>query len=178
MNLVIDSISCFNANDASIHAQPTGGTLPISYSWSNSITGVDSIHNLTPGNYSITISDATGCTGTGTTIITQPAQLSYTANFTDILCNGANDGSITLTPSGGTPSYSYQWNPAQGNTSSATGLNAGSYSVTILDANSCSVTVSSTITEPTLLTATVATTNASCDASLDGTATATVSSNN
>lgn len=175
VNLIVDSISCFNADDAAIRAQPTGGTLPISYTWSNSITGVDSISNLTPGNYSVTISDATGCSGTGTTTITQPTPLSYIANFVNIFCNGANDGSITLTPNGGTPSYSYQWNPAQGNTPSATGLNAGSYSITILDANGCSITASSSITEPTPLNATVTTTNASCDASIDGIAMATVS---
>ncbi len=174
VNLIIDSISCFGASDAIIHAQSTGGTLPITYSWSNAVTGVDSIKNLAPGNYSITISDATGCTGTGNTTVTQPTQLSYTANFINILCNGANDGSITITPSGATPAYSYQWNPAQGNTSSATGLAAGNYSVTVFDSHNCTVTVSSSITEPAALTATVAKTDASCDASLDGTATATV----
>ncbi len=174
VNLLIDSISCFGTNDAVIQAQPTGGTLPLNYSWSNSVTGVDSINNLAPGNYSVTISDASGCTGTGSTSITQPTQLSYTANFVNILCNGANDGSITITPSGGNPGYSYQWNPALGNTASATGLAAGNYSVTVFDSHNCTVTVSSAITEPAALTISIAKTDASCDASLDGTATATV----
>jgi len=174
VNLIVDSISCFNANNGIIRAQPTGGTLPISYTWSNSITGIDSIKNLTPGSYSVTISDASGCTGTGNAVLTQPTQLSYTANFVNILCNGANDGSITLSPSGGTPSYSYLWNPAQGNTSSATGLSAGNYSVTISDSRNCTVTVSSTVSEPSALAITLTKTNASCEASLDGTASVTV----
>ncbi len=52
---------------------------------------------------------------------------SYTANFTNILCNGDNNGTITISPTGGTPAYTYQWAPAQPNDSALTGLAAGNY---------------------------------------------------
>jgi len=172
LDLLVDSISCFGANDAKIRVDH--GSIAAQYSWSNGITGVDSITNLAPGNYSVTVTFPTGCVSTGTVSILQPTQLSYSANFTNILCHGANNGTITITPSGGVPAYSYQWSPAQANTSNLTGLAAGSYSVTVFDSHQCTVSASSTISEPAALTVSVVKTDASCDASLDGTATATV----
>lgn len=172
VNLILDSISCFGANDAILHALPAGGTQPISYSWSNNTSGVDSIKNLSPGNYAVTITDAQSCTGTAGTTVTQPSQLSYTANFTNILCNGDNNGTITIAASGGSGSYTYQWSPAQPNTAALTGLAAGNYAVTVTDAHACSLTVASVISEPAALTLGVTTTNTSCETSNDGTATA------
>lgn len=169
--LVLDSISCFGANDAVLRAIPAGGSLPINYQWSNNVNGPDSIANLAPGTYSVTITDAQTCTGTASTSFTQPTQLSYTANFTNILCNGDNNGTITITPSGGTPGYNYQWSPAQPNDSALTGLSAGNYAVTVSDAHNCTITAASTISEPPALTIAVATVNASCDVSNDGSAT-------
>lgn len=174
VNLLLDSISCNGASDAVLHAQINGGVPPITYNWSTGASNIDSIQNLAPGSYSVTVADASGCSGADTVVITEPAALSYTANFTNIICNGANNGSILVVPSGGTTAYNYQWSPAQANTGNLTGLSAGMYSVTVVDAHSCTVSVSSTITEPAPLTVNVTTTNASCDASLDGTALATV----
>lgn len=175
VNMVIDSISCFGNNDGGITAQPLGGNGTISYSWSNNVQNTNVISNLSPGIYSVTISDAQNCTGTASTTLTQPAQLSYSANFTNVTCFGANDGIIAITPSGGTPNYNYQWSPTQPNAGTATGLPAGNYAITVTDANNCSLSLSSAISEPAAINLSLAQTNASCDASLDGTATATVS---
>ncbi len=175
VNLVIDSISCYGSSDAVIHAQAVGGTLPINYTWSTNVTGTtDSIANLAPGTYSVTTSDAYSCTGSATTAISEPPQLSYSANFTNILCNGDSNGTIAVTPTGGTPAYHYNWNPAQPDAATATGLPAGPYSITVTDSRGCSVSLSGPINEPTAITVAIAKTNATCETSLDGTAIATV----
>ena len=95
-------------------------------------------------------------------------------NPTNVLCNGGNNGSATVTAGGGTPNYTYAWAPAGGNTSTGNGLSAGSYTVTVTDANGCTATASVTITEPALLTATIgATINISCNGGTNGSATVT-----
>src|SRR5205814_7026682 len=72
----------------------------------------------------------------------------------NVQCNGGNDGSVTVTPGGGTIPYTYNWSssPLQ-TTSTATGLTAGTYTVTVTDAHSCTAISSATITQPTMLTA-------------------------
>ena len=72
-----------------------------------------------------------------------------TASQTDILCSGANTGSATAIPAGGSGTYTYLWNTVPVQTSiTATGLAAGTYSVTVTDGNGCTATASATITEP------------------------------
>ncbi len=174
VTLLIDSINCFGDNNGIITAQPGGGTGTINYVWSSSASNSSTISNLTPGNYAVTITDAQNCTGTASTTLTQPAQLSYTANFTDVNCFGANNGSISITPSGGVPAYNYQWSPAQANTGTVNNLPAGNYTITVTDANQCSITIASTLNQPAAINISIATTNASCATSQDGSATATV----
>jgi gliding motility-associated-like protein len=174
VNMVIDSISCFGVADAVIHAQASGGTQPFSYSWSANGTGADSIINVGRGNYTVTVSDVMNCNITGTADVSEPAQLSYAASFINIQCNGDSNGTATVTPTGGTPNYNYTWSPTQPNSGNVTGLPAGNYDVTITDAHGCTTTVSGSVTEPTALTVGVVKTDANCNTSLDGTATATV----
>ena len=168
VNLIIDSISCHGAADGKIIAVPTGGTLPIQYTWSNGPT-IDSIQNLAPNTYTVSITDNAGCTGTAGTTITDPPLLTVTGVAQNILCHGDNNGSVTLSPVGGTPAYSYTWNPAEPNAAVITSLNAGVYAVTVTDRHNCTATTPSfTITEPAALTLNVAPTNASCATSNDG----------
>lgn len=173
INLAIDSITCFGANDGGIKALPTGGTLPITYSWSTSAT-IDSIKNLAPGSYSVSITDNTGCTGSASVTLNEPTLLTVSGAKQDILCNGDNNGSISLTANGGTLNYNYTWNPFQTNSPNATGLTAQAYSTTVTDAHNCTATISFTITEPAALIVNVVPANASCETSNDGSATANV----
>ncbi len=151
INFVTDSIDCFGQSNGKIVAIPIGGIPPIDYSWSNG-GGVDSIQNLAPGTYILSISDSQGCIGLDSVTLAEPPLLVVSAAIQNILCSGTNTGSINLTVSGGTPGYTYIWNPAQSNSSNATGLIQGNYSTTVTDAFGCSASVSASITEPSPLT--------------------------
>ena len=126
-----------------------GGTAPYQYSWNPTGQTTQVATGLCAGTYTITVTDANNCTYTTTTTITQPTPIQPNPSQTNILCNPNCDGVATVSPTGGTPPYSYSWNtvPAQ-TTSSATGLCAGSYTVTITDANNCTRTQAFTITQP------------------------------
>jgi len=164
------NITCFGFNDGTGTVLAAGGTGTYTYAWSPSGGNSSAASNLSPGNYTVTVTDANGCTSTSSLAITQPAVLTTSATSTNISCSGATDGSATLTTSGGTGSYTYSWSPSGGTTSSASGLSAGNYSVLITDANGCTSTSTLAITQPAVLTASVSSTNISCNGANDGTA--------
>ena len=139
-------VSCHAGSDGAITTLPSGGTGPYSYSWSSGATS-QTISNLVSGNYVVTITDANTCSYTETIIISQPSaslNLSETINHVD--CAGSNTGSITLAVTGGTANYSYAW--SNGATTNSITSSAGTYLVTVTDANSCTSTGSYVITEP------------------------------
>jgi hypothetical protein len=153
------NISCNGYNDGSISNAVSGGTQPYTYSWSNGSTTQD-VGTLTAGSYSVTVTDANGCSTTASLTLTEPAVLANTltasvyAGGYNISCNGYNDGSISNSVSGGTQPYAYNW--SNGSTTQDVGtLTAGSYSVTITDANGCTKISSITLTQPNLLTNTL-----------------------
>jgi gliding motility-associated-like protein len=132
---------CLNGATGSIAASATGGTGTLNYTWSNTATTA-AISNLPAGTYVLTVTDANSCTVTQSYTVTQPANGPALSAVVDIAqCYGASTGSITLTPSGGTPGYTYTWsaNAPQANSPSATGLAAGTYYITATDAGGCSV---------------------------------------
>jgi gliding motility-associated-like protein len=132
---------------------PTGGTAPYTYSWTGGCTNA-SCNNLCSGTYTVTVTDAIGCSNTADTSVSEPpALVSSLVSTTPASCNGICDGAASVTASGGTAGtngYNYSWNsvPAQTN-ATATGLCAGTYTCTITDGNACTSTVTATITEPT-----------------------------
>jgi gliding motility-associated-like protein len=166
-----DSVSCFGGNDGFAAAGASSGTGPYTFTWSNADT--DSLAGgLTAGSYTVTVTDANGCTDTASVIIYEPLQLTATTTQVDVLCFGNSTGSATVTALGGSGAYSYSWAPTGGNTDTASSLPAGSYTCTITDANGCTTTASVTITEPPQLTATATSSDVSCFAGTDGTAAA------
>jgi gliding motility-associated-like protein len=140
-------VSCFGGNNGSIDLTVTGGTPNYTYLWSNGFTGQDP-SALTAGTYTVTVTDANSCTATTSAIVTQPAAaLGLSTAATSVSCFGGNNGSIDLTVTGGTPNYTYLWSSGfTGQDPSA--LTAGTYTVTVTDANSCTATTSATITQP------------------------------
>jgi hypothetical protein len=148
------NISCSSGNNGTITAAGTGGTATYSYLWSNSYSGA-TVSGLTAGNYTVTITDANGCTASSSQALTEPSALSTSITVSaNVSCNASSDGSMTASTTGGTTSYSYLWNNGV-TTATNSGLSAGNYIVTITDANGCTSTSSSAITEPTTLTSTV-----------------------
>ena len=144
------NILCNSASTGSVDLTVTGGTSPYNYIWSTGATTQD-VGNLAAGTYTVTVNDANGsaagCTATATVTITQPPALARSTTQVDVLCNGASTGSIDLTVNGGVTPYSYSW--SNGSTAQdINGLAAGSYSVTITDANGCTATASVTINQP------------------------------
>jgi len=139
------NVTCNGANDGTATASATGGTTPYSFAWSNG-GNTATISNLAPNSYTVTVTDADGCSVTATTAISQPTVLTATTSKTDVTCSGANDGTATVTPSGGTAPYTYRWSsvPLQ-TTATSIFLADGVYTVTVTDANLCTITRSVTI---------------------------------
>ena len=142
------NILCRGDNTGSISLSVSGGQSPYTFLWSNSAT-TQNISSLTAGNYSVEVTDANGCTANSSTItISQPStSLSSSISHSNVSCKGGNNGSISLTPSGGTASYSFVWSNGA-SSQSLSDLVAGTYSVTITDANGCTTSNSAIITEP------------------------------
>ena len=170
---------CFGGADGTAKAELTGAYGSVIYSWTgpNGFTGNQAeLTGLTAGTYSVTATDANGCTSSGSVTIGEPPLLVATASVTPAECFGANDGSATVSVSGGTASYTFLWSDlAAQNTQTATSLSAGNYIVTVTDVNGCSATASINISEPLQLTATATGTSVSCYGGTDGAATVSVS---
>ncbi|MFN7014220.1 MAG: T9SS type A sorting domain-containing protein, partial [Bacteroidia bacterium] len=166
------NISCFGANDGSATANATGGNTPYTYQWSSGQT-TQTINGLAPGQYSVTITDAAGCSNIEIVTITQPSQLGGSITVIDETCSGAN-GSLTANPIGGTAPYTYSWNtsPVQ-TTQTISNLSAGIYTVTITDANNCTTTLTDTVINSGSLSLSTSTNNETCNGA-NGSATVTV----
>ncbi|RZJ85777.1 MAG: hypothetical protein EOO60_14315, partial [Hymenobacter sp.] len=137
------NVNCNGAATGTIVAGASGGTPAYQYSKDNGATYQSSnqFNSLTAGTYSIRIKDANNClSGTQTVTITQPAALSLSAAQTNVTtCFGGNNGSLTLTATGGTGAYQYSKDNGASfqSTNTFTGLAAGSYQVLVKDANNC-----------------------------------------
>ncbi|MCB9448558.1 MAG: PKD domain-containing protein [Flavobacteriales bacterium] len=119
-------------------ATPSGGTAPFSYTWDQGITGNEGPHQVCPTtttSYSVTITDDNGDSAFASVTVTVNPPPTTTTNSTDANC-GSADGTTTVT-AGGTGPYTYLWSPGGYTSSGVTGVTAGSYHVTVTDANGC-----------------------------------------
>ena len=144
----------------SANVTAAGGGNGYTYLWSNS-TAAASINNVAPGTYTVVVTDANTCTASASATINQTAALTVNATAAYPLCAGDANGSMAVSISGGTTPYTYLWNT----TATTAGLNnlaAGTYTVTITDANNCTALYTATLTEPNTLTATATVTDVHC----------------
>ncbi|WP_175487074.1 SprB repeat-containing protein, partial [Zunongwangia mangrovi] len=169
------NLSCFNAKDGSIDLDISGGNGNYTFTWTgpNSFnSSEEDIENLEAGTYVVSVSDDAGNHGSESITIIQPNELlieSFTSS--NVSCFGGNDGSISAeTISGGTPPYQYSINGTDFFTNSTfEDLSAGNYTLTVQDANNCSISTNIEITQPDQLTMAPATTeNVSCFGGNDG----------
>jgi len=146
-------VLCFGGNDGSLSVTASGGTGGLNYNLqptnANNTTGI--FNALIAGTYSITVTDAIGCTSSTSIIINEPPELLIDSlNTTNVLCFNGGDGSISVFVSGGTTNYSYNLMP--GNVTNATGvfnsLVQNTYTITVTDANNCSTSTTAQIIEP------------------------------
>lgn len=153
-------ISCNGADDGAIIALITGGTEPIDLAWNGPdgfLSDQASISSLVPGNYTLVVTDANGCSTAADVILTEPAPLSASATISTqpngdaIACHGSATGTIVLDIDGGAAPHAVLWSGPDGFGSSdpsLTGLSAGNYTAQVTDANGCGTTVNVTLTEP------------------------------
>jgi gliding motility-associated-like protein len=173
--------SCNGPCDGSASVVPTGGTAPYSFIWSPLPPlgqGTANASGLCPGDWSVTISDASGCDTTVTFTILDQQPIDAGLVVTDALCTLSCDGTATVSPSNGVAPYTFLWSPEPGagqGTENASGLCAGSYSVLITDALGCDTTVTFNIAAPAPFIVDVLTEAEDCIAACTGSASVSVS---
>ena len=153
-------VKCFGQHTGSIDLTPSGGVLPYAYSWSNGATTQD-LTNVGAGTYSVTVTAANNLTATTSVTIAQPTQLSLTTTKTDLNCNGVCTGAASVTATGGTAPYTYKWN-TNATTASISNLCAGTFTVTVTDANNCTAVKTATLTQSADLVSSITKTDVSC----------------
>lgn len=158
----VTNYACFGGT-GTINLTVTGGNPGYTYAWSGSGSGSNPRTGLLAGSYTVTVTDTKGCTATATATVTGPlTALSLSSTKTNVSCNGGSNGSINLSVSGGTPGYTYAWSGAGSGTNPRTNLAAGTYIVTVTDANGCTTTLTETITQPPILTISLTKNNPTC----------------
>ncbi len=175
----ITNVLCFGNTTGSVQVDATFGLAPYTYQWdagAGSSTN-DTVTGLAAGSYFVTVTDAFGCQMLDTATVTQPAAAlaASTGSIVNVACFGNSTGAATASAQGGTTPYTYQWSVTAGSqtTATATGLSAGTYLVTVTDANGCTDVTSATITQPAapLVASSVVNANATCFGSTDASAT-------
>jgi gliding motility-associated-like protein len=142
-------------NNGSINLAVTGGVAPYSYLWSNGKVTKD-IAGLTPGNYTVTVTDFNGCIKKDSARVDLPPNLNYTKNLSDyngygISCNGLANGFIHVDPTTGSAPFVYTWTGPDGFTSATKNISnliAGQYQLLIVDSNECKASGTFDLTEP------------------------------
>lgn len=175
--LNVTNVSCNGGANGTASVTISGGLLPYTYSWSpapGSGQGTSLASGLTAGIYTVMILDANNCGVSVVANVTQPAALTSSIVSNNVSCNGDSNGGATVTATGGTTGYSYNWLPSGGTASVAIGLSAGSYTAVVTDGNSCTVTAITNITEPAVISTSISSTNITCNGAANGSATVTV----
>lgn len=169
-----NTVSCFGGTNGSATINATGGVPPYIFTRGTVMQSTGTFTGLTAGTHLLEASDAYGCSVTVVATVTQPAA-ALTAAISaqgNVSCLGGSNGSLTVSASGGTPSYLYNRGTGIQVGNSFAGLAAGNYVITVSDANGCQTTVNATISQPlSALSLNVSTTATTC-AGNDGTAAA------
>ncbi len=141
--------SCFGFSDGAIEVVVDNGQGPYEYDWMDGrgFRDENSLRDLSSGFYEVEVIDANLCRGTFTFDMQDPPAVTLDFDVMDASCNGVQDGEATAIAGGGVGGFTYSWSDGQRD-SLAAGLGAGTYSVTVLDANQCPVQGSVIINEP------------------------------
>ena len=161
------SITCNGNNTGSVNVNASGSSL--TYLWTGGYIGA-TVSNLTAGNYFVTVTDGSGCNAFSNVQITEPTAITITSpTINDATC-GINNGSASVSASGGTGSLIYLWsNSATGQT--INGVGSGTYTLSVTDANNCTKTTSALINNsPSAVIDSVKITNLTCNLSGNGNA--------
>ena len=153
LSTFVTHVKCNGGGDGRIQSTVTGGTAPYTYSWSNGEVTPNLI-SLTAGAYTLTVTDAQGCTAFTGAVVNQPAQpLVVTNVMTPVTCYGYSDGGIVISITGGNAPYTFNWgnqneillnNPSE----TLSNLIVGDYFIRVKDKNGCINEQVITVTEP------------------------------
>jgi hypothetical protein len=142
VNASSTNVTCFGLCNGTTTLSAIGGIAPYSYSLaigSTPICQTTSCAGLCAGVYTVIAKDANNCLSISNLLINEPSQLIATISNTNASCSSCTDGAASSIVSGGTPIYTYLWQPIIGNTPSMSNLPVGCYTCTVTDANGCSV---------------------------------------
>jgi hypothetical protein len=167
------NVACNGGSTGAATVTPSGGNGVYTYLWSTGATTA-TISQVSAGSYVVIVFDGEGCTSSASVSITQPALLLAGATTTGETSLGANNGTATALPTGGTPNYTYAWSNS-GTSATITGLTPGSYTVSVGDANGCTVVQTVTVNAfGCSLAGSISSTNATCNGANNGTASVTL----
>ncbi len=170
---VVTNVFCNGFNTGEVNITVIGGTPNYTYAWSNGQT-TQSITGLIAGTYSVTVTDSRGCIKTASFVVIESNGMHTTVSISNPTCFGSNNAFVSVAVTGGNPPYIYNWNTSPSQLgATATNLEAGVYELTVTDVNSCSATVSSTVTNPTPIEITTTPTDSKCSNNSTGSVTAT-----
>ena len=141
--------TCFDATDGSVTVNANGGISPYTYEWSTGVEG-ESLIDVESGLYTVTATDANGCTSELNTMVEGADEIVITQILTDPLCNNDENGSVILDVVGGTEPFTFLWEDGSQNNGNFD-LPSGLYLTTVTDANNCSKIVSNTLVDPSPL---------------------------
>ncbi len=136
-NTTVDA-TCFGACDGSLTVTPQSGNAPFTYVWTPNVSATGSATGLCAGQYTVSVTDATGCSSTQTLTVTQPGALAMTLTGNNTICGGGST-TITASPSGGTGPYVVTWSNSlpNGTTQTVSPIASTNYTATLTDANGC-----------------------------------------
>ncbi|MDN5205103.1 gliding motility-associated C-terminal domain-containing protein [Fulvivirgaceae bacterium BMA10] len=157
----VKNLFCFGESNGSIDMTVTGGTQPYSFEWSNGETTED-LENIQANEYFITITDANNCTVESSVIVSQPSELKIAYSLKEVSCNGGSDGEIDVSVFGGVAPYIYSWSNGQ-TTQDLFDLSSGELTLSITDANNCTLEEVINVPEPDALGADFQITNVTCN---------------
>ena len=157
--VILDNV-CFGGQTGAIDLTISSGSPPYAYLWNTADTTQD-LSGLVTGKYSVTITDSNSCSALDTFSVNEPPAISLSGTVSDALCFGSSDGSINLTVSGGTGSYTYDWSNGD-STEDISGLVNGTYMVIVTDTNNCTATDTFVVSQPAALTSSITVRHVSC----------------
>ncbi|MES2836632.1 MAG: T9SS type B sorting domain-containing protein [Bacteroidota bacterium] len=175
-----ENVLCNLDDNGSISVAVSGGTPIYTYTWTPDVGATENVTGLTAGTYTLTVTDNNLCTFTSSIFeVSEPATFTTTiTSFSVVSCFGLSDAFATSSSNGGTLNYTFDWQPAAGNTANITGMPTGIYTLTVTDNNNCTTVNVVDLTEPPLLTLASTPTDILCNGGATGSITTVVGGGN